>query len=300
MMFGLEEAFEYSECGMCGALQLTDIPADMGRFYPKDYYSFTNQAQEKYSLLKGFLKRARARYAIEGKGVLGAVVAKVEAHWPYFDWFREARLTLQSTILDVGCGRGDSLLRFASDGFRSIQGIDPLIEKDLSYSNGVRVYRRWLSEMTGEFDCVFLQHSFEHMANPQEAIREICRLVRPGGVALIAIPVAGCWAWEEYGVHWWQIDAPRHFVIPSRKSMELLAAQVGFVLENVLFDSRIEQMVASELYRRGISLQTLEREGSEAFFSADEIEAFQAKTEELNRTGRGDQACFILRKKDLR
>jgi SAM-dependent methyltransferase len=296
MMFGSKEPFEYFECRACGAMQISTIPADLARHYPAGYYAFNNQAREKYSPFERVLKRARARHAIEGKGLLGALVARVQGAWPYFDWFRAARVSFDARILDVGCGRGDYLLRFASDGFKYLTGVDPYIEADLQYDNGVKIHRCTLEWMTGEFDCIFSRHSFEHVPEPRTALREMARLARVGGALLIAVPVAGSWAWEEYGTHWFQLDAPRHIVVPSRRSMELLAGEFGLTLEHVLFDSTPEQMIASELYRRGISLMEYFKKGPLPFFRQAELDAFRKKAAELNAEGRGDQACFILRK----
>src|ERR1035437_10617754 len=40
MMFGLRDEFTYFECAVCGCVQIQDIPADLGRYYPQNYYSF--------------------------------------------------------------------------------------------------------------------------------------------------------------------------------------------------------------------------------------------------------------------
>lgn len=296
MMFGTRETFTYFECGGCGAIQIVKVPEDLARHYQGAYYSFKNHARESYGALWAFLKRARARHAIEGKGLLGAMVAKVQGTWPYFEWFKAARISFEASILDVGCGRGDYLLRFASDGFRRLTGVDPFVESDLTFDNGIRIYRRQIEEMTGEYDCVFSKHSFEHVLDPRKTMGEMVRLTRPGGAILIAVPVAQCWAWQEYGVHWFQLDAPRHIVIPSRKSMEMLAREAGLTVEHVLFDSSEAQMIRSELYKRDVPMQEYERKGSDAYFSAAEQARFRKQAAELNATGRGDQACFVLRK----
>jgi 2-polyprenyl-3-methyl-5-hydroxy-6-metoxy-1,4-benzoquinol methylase len=296
MMFGSKEPFEYFECGGCGAIQIVMVPEDLARHYQGEYYSFKNHAREKYSAVEAFLKRARARYAIEGKGLLGKVMAKVQGTWPYFEWFKAAKISFDANILDVGCGRGDYLLRFASDGFTKLTGVDPFVESDLTFENGIRIYRRNLEEMTGEYDCVFSKHSFEHVLDPRKTMGEMVRLTTPGGALLIAVPVAQCWAWQEYGVHWFQLDAPRHIVVPSRKSMELLAREAGLTVEHVLFDSSEAQIIRSELYKRDVSMKEYETKGSRAYFSAAEQERFRKQAAELNATGRGDQACFVMRK----
>jgi len=44
---------------------------------------------------------------------------------------------------------------------------------------------------------------------------------------LITIPLVDSYAWDKYGVHWYQINAPRHFCFHTQKSMELLASKTG-------------------------------------------------------------------------
>ena len=40
MMFGTRETFTYFQCAKCGCLQMVEIPSDMSRYYPPEYYSF--------------------------------------------------------------------------------------------------------------------------------------------------------------------------------------------------------------------------------------------------------------------
>jgi SAM-dependent methyltransferase len=217
--------------------------------------------------------------------------------WSYFTWFKEAGVGFKSSVLDVGCGNGDYLLRFASEGFTNLTGVDPFVDKDIHYPNGVVIYKKALEKMEGQFDCVFSRHSFEHMFDPIAAIKAIGALIKPGGVALIAIPVAGSAAWDEYGTDWYQIDAPRHITIPSAKAMNMLAETAGLALEKKFYDSSEEQFLASEAYKRGISLSQLQTHGFDGMFTAEQRRLFREKAEKANLAERGDQACFILRKR---
>ncbi len=40
----------------------------------------------------------------------------------------------------------------------------------------------------GTFDFVIINHVLEHLSNPVKAVREVFRIIRPGGCAVIAIP----------------------------------------------------------------------------------------------------------------
>src|SRR5206468_2718584 len=51
MMFGLREAFDYFECAACGCLQIAQVPRDLSKYYPPQYYSFHSAGR-----LKGLIK----------------------------------------------------------------------------------------------------------------------------------------------------------------------------------------------------------------------------------------------------
>ena len=40
MMYGTRDEFEYFECENCGCLQISEIPTNLGDYYPSNYYSF--------------------------------------------------------------------------------------------------------------------------------------------------------------------------------------------------------------------------------------------------------------------
>lgn len=42
MMFGFRDEFAYFECSKCDCLQITEIPKNIGKHYPTNYYSFNN------------------------------------------------------------------------------------------------------------------------------------------------------------------------------------------------------------------------------------------------------------------
>jgi cyclopropane fatty-acyl-phospholipid synthase-like methyltransferase len=56
-------------------------------------------------------------------------------------------VTLESKILDVGCGAGELLLRLAEETFSDLTGLDPLIEGDILYKNGVKILKKELAEL---------------------------------------------------------------------------------------------------------------------------------------------------------
>jgi len=229
-----------------------------------------------------------------GQGnLIGKMLAKKYDCPTWSEWLKIAKLRLDSMILDVGCGAGDLLLAMRRVGFSKLTGLDPYLEQDIHYENEVTVLKRSLNELEGKYDFIMLNHSFEHMDDPLPTLNNIHRLLSDDRFALIRIPVVQCHAWETYGVNWYQLDAPRHFFLHTEKSMEILAAQAGFKVSNIVYDSTGSQFWMSEGYVRDIPFAEQLKSPP---FSKPERNKFDEKAKVLNQEGRGDQACFFLQK----
>ncbi|OIQ82748.1 ubiquinone biosynthesis O-methyltransferase [mine drainage metagenome] len=296
MMFGTRESFRYFQCAACGCLQIADFPEEMGRYYPSGYFSFRKHDRLARSRLRAWFDRRRVRYALEGHGLVGMLASRLARPLDYVHWIKEAGLDAAAGILDVGCGQGKVLLRMRLGGFRRCVGVDPYIAGDIHYSNGVKVFKRELADFAGDtgepFDLIMFHHSLEHMARQQDVLAQAARLLSPQGCILVRIPMAEGEAWERYREHWAQLDAPRHFYLHSRRSMELLAAQAGLVIRKVEYDSTVLQFVGSELYRRDIPMNA--GRSRTGIFTRRQLKAFRQQAKALNASGRGDQAVFYL------
>ena len=299
MMFGWGEAFEYLECRSCGCLQIARIPDDLEKYYPRDaYYSYQRPKEKRQPDWLLRLRHARSRHYLGEASTIGALFGRLSRRPERFEWLRRGRITLDSRIADIGCGSGRLLLKLQRDGFRSLVGADPFIEADIDYGNGVRILKRGIEELEGEFDFVMLHHSFEHMPEPARALRALRRRVVPGGTVLVRIPVSDSLARRKYGVNWVQWDAPRHLYLHTAKSMRRLADDAGFDILEIAHDSSAQQFASSELYVRGVPYVEHGRykpgNGPRAF-SRGQWDAFEREAAELNRRGEGDSACFYLR-----
>ena len=300
-MFGWREEFEYLECARCGCLQIAQIPPNLEKYYPREgYYSYKPPKQKQHPGWLLALRHERTHYLLGHPSPIGMLLAKLSKPQEHFDWFAGRGLTLDSRLLDVGCGAGGLLLKLQREGFRSLLGADPFIEADIDYGNGVKVLKRGVGELEGQFDFVMLHHSFEHMPNPAAALKQLARLVAPGGTLLLRIPVADSWARQHYGLNWMAWDAPRHLYLHTRKSMALLAEGAGMEIAGVVHDSSGQQFSSSELYIRGVPYieHGKYRPGnSPAAFSQEAWDDFQARAADLNRKGEGDTACFYLKRR---
>jgi 2-polyprenyl-3-methyl-5-hydroxy-6-metoxy-1,4-benzoquinol methylase len=299
MMFGFRDRFDYLECAGCGCLQLMTPPADLSKYYPQNYYSFSLTPLAIFNnRLKNVVKGWRYAYAVTDHGLVGRMVYG-RAPDPVARTLAPLKLTKSSSILDVGCGTGYLLYALRNAGFRNVLGIDPYIDNTITYANGLRILKQSIHEAQGAWDVVMMHHAFEHVPDPLETLQAAARLLKAGGACLIRIPIASSYAWRHYGVNWVQLDAPRHYFLHTVESMRTLGNRVGLRLDSVAYDSTGFQFWGSEQYINGIPLESersYSKDAAHSQFSADQIAAYEAKARDLNTQRLGDQAAFYLRK----
>lgn len=297
MMFGFRDEFVYFQCANCGCLQIKEIPDNMSRYYPSDYHSFQMFPGIFANPVRWIARRLRNCYAITQKGILGKLIYK---HIPYGSlWsLSHLKLTKGSRILDVGCGAGSVLNSLRELGFKNLLGVDPYIEKDINYADGLTILKKPIHKIQGEFDLIMFHRSFEHIESPVETLLAAWNLLSSGGICLLRIPMVDCWAWENYRANWVQLDAPRHLFLHSKKSIDILAKKAGFRIKEIIYDSTEFQFWGSEQYKKDISLcpRNSTPKPSRAIFSRREIKIFKEKAEKLNSEGNGDQAVLYLEK----
>jgi SAM-dependent methyltransferase len=291
MLFGTGEEFEYLECGYCGCLQITEIPADLGKYYPSGYYSYSTPRQKNYPDWMVALRHRRSRAFLGQSDWFGRALGAMSKENEHFSWLRHAGGRLNWRILDVGCGSGKLILQMYRDGFHNIGGIDAFIDDDIDYGSGLRIVKSSLKDWTEEQDFLMLHHSFEHMPEPATVMSRLRGLVAPGGCVLIRIPLADSYARRRYGVHWFAWDAPRHLFLHTVKSIHVLAEQAGFCVSKVHYDSWRQQFEAEARIRRGLSTRPM----TTAEFSMKETEAMRRMVTDLNALRDGDQAAFFLK-----
>lgn len=299
MMFGTREPFEYFVCEHCDCLQITDIPADLSKYYADNYHHFSTPMFSNRPSFKAWLKRLRLLDRLGHSNLLGKLIAKIWGEPGVLTWLRREFLDSAAHILDIGCGFGFHLSWLYEDGFRHLTGLDPYIPRDIVYPNGIRIIKQELAGFSGQFDLILLIHSFEHMPNPMQVFATLPRLLKPHGTVVIKIPVFPSFAWRQYQEHWVQLDAPRHLYLHSLKSMELLAQQAGLAITAVDFDSSGFQLWGSEQNKRGIPLKDSRSyyvNPEKSIFTAEEIANFETQAQKLNAAQDGDQASFYLKK----
>jgi SAM-dependent methyltransferase len=299
LQLGLGDEFHYQLCSDCGSMQLLDTPDNFSKYYPnEDYYSFKLEMKE----LKrpGYLRLAKTKHLLLGKTNLAGALLSIGYKEPeFYGWMKNAKVELDNSILDVGCGNGSLLTRLHKMGFTHLTGIDPFINDDHDYGD-IKIYKKEIFDLQEKFDLIMMHHSLEHMPEPLNALQKSKALLNDDGCLLVRIPVMGNYGWQKYKTYWCGIDAPRHIFIPSEKGMRMLADQAGFVVEKLEYDSSDYVIWSSEQYLKNIPLHASNSRmisKKNSVFTDKQIQEFKTIISEENRKNNGDTAAFYLRKK---
>ena len=300
-MFGLKGEFEYFECGNCHCIQLINIPSNLADYYPSSHYYSFNLKENLINpgSLANAIRKIQSDHLIFKKRNLAGFILSIGTVHPYFNWLKKVPIDYHSSILDVGCGRGDLLFRMRRHGFENLTGIDPFIEKDI-HVNRVNIYKKEIFDVQETFDFIMLNHSYEHMDQPLLVLKKLYGLLKPKSYLLIRIPISNSYCWQQYGTYWAALDAPRHLYIHSEQSMKILSEKAGFEIKDIIHDGTAFQFWASEQYKRGIRLvddNSYQVNKRKSIFSKRQIRKYKRTMQKLNSMHLGGKAQFYLYKK---
>jgi 2-polyprenyl-3-methyl-5-hydroxy-6-metoxy-1,4-benzoquinol methylase len=136
-------------------------------------------------------------------------------------------------LLEVGCGQGLFLAHAARAGWKA-QGVDVLAPVvALARARGLEVFAGELAAAAfpaASFDVVTMSEVIEHIVAPVPLLREVERVLRPGGVAVLGTGNAGSWAARLRGGAWsyYRFGGHLHIRFYSPTSARALARAAGF------------------------------------------------------------------------
>jgi SAM-dependent methyltransferase len=153
----------------------------------------------------------------------------------YFEWHDEPgywndvvrHFPATTRLLDVGCGSA-----WLGEHYSDYTGIDVSREAvEAARRRGREVLLADVDEplpfVNGSFDGVVLKDVLEHVGAPVKLVREVRRVLRPGGRVFASSPDAQRWVWDDY-------THRRPF---TRKSYRLLFEDQGFDVDQLGYES---------------------------------------------------------------
>ncbi len=150
---------------------------------------------------------------------------------------RVERCSEKGRVLDIGCGRSDFLSVMAGRGWE-VTGLE-MNERAADYAKdalGLDVRVGTLKDQrfpNDHFDAVTLWHVFEHFRDPALLLKECRRILKPGGLLVVAIPNRASLQARLTGNGWFHLDVPYHLYHFSLGNLKKLIGKGGFKYEQV-------------------------------------------------------------------
>lgn len=205
-------SFDVARCDACRLVQVHPRPAlgELSRFYPELYYGDQPFFYERVDASSRFRQVSR-------------------------------RIKAGDRVLDVGCGRGLVLAKLRERGC-DVVGTE-LSAHSSKYAReqlGLEILQKNLAECTfpdNAFDCITLFHSLEHLSDPSHELRELHRIVKPGGRILVEVPRFDSFYSKIFRDKWFHLDLPRHLYHFEDETLLSLLDKGGFeVIEVKKYD----------------------------------------------------------------
>lgn len=228
--FLTQEEFALKETEIKGVLKTVPRPvfSDISRYYNSDKYLSHKSNNSVFSKIYSFVRKINLQ-------------SKTKLITKY--------LGVQNNILDYGSGGGHFLSALEKKGYNAF-GFEPLFHTPTK-----NVFNNTESlKGVGEnfFSVITMWHSLEHVKSYNKTLALLQKLLKPGGVLIIACPNHLSYDSLHYGRYWAGYDVPRHLWHFSKKGLITVLGIANFSLiktKPVFFDAYYVSML-SEKYKK--------------------------------------------------
>lgn len=216
----LPGSFALVRCQSCDLIYQNPRPTleSVGHYYPDEYGSYASAKQG--------LKTRR--------GLLGRIIRRgMNKRCRLLDESVPAQPGQPRRLLDVGCASGLFLEAMQAYPGWQVEGVElnELAARTTSARLQVPVFAGPLERASypdATFDAVTMWDVLEHLHDPLAGLRELHRILKPGGALFVRVPNAGSYVARLCGRYWVGYDLPRHMTVFSSKTLLRALAQSGF------------------------------------------------------------------------
>lgn len=211
------ETFNIMECTNCG-------------------FRFTNPRPEYKELGRYYQSTAYISHSNTRKGLFNWIYQKVRKYTLAQKYRMISSLSAGSSILDIGCATGEFLAYMKKKSWITT-GIEPdeNARKMAVDNHQLHVFPESHINTLEEdsFDVITLWHVLEHVSDLKGRMQDLQRLLKPGGIILIAVPNSDSFDATHYKSNWAAYDVPRHLYHFTKESIEKLLKNYGFKLSKI-------------------------------------------------------------------
>ncbi|MGA9995592.1 MAG: class I SAM-dependent methyltransferase [Pyrinomonadaceae bacterium] len=276
-----EWQYRLLECKECGLGFVDPEPTWelLQTFYEEDYGNFDGSSAANLHnahSLKYRIAKLRTATIVSGglpammKASLGALTEWTTGRTIPYTLSIPLQLHKDAYILDVGYGSGNWLLAMSDLGYCNLYGYDievntqnlsRLRDRGVNVSSGLFLENEYPNEM---FDCIRLDHVFEHLLDPIEVLKKCKKLLKPDGILVMSFPCKNSWSMNLSLTNSPALQIPKHLYHHTQKSTKLMLEAAGFIPQRIHAYSVASQLggtinkMLDERHKRGIPLLAFE------------------------------------------
>ena len=201
------------KCDTCGLVYQNPRPTmeEIGAYYPPEYESYQPLSGQKK--LPWLLGKAY-QYGTDKRC---RIVTRLQQNG--------------GRLLDVGCATGNFLMGMKRLPNWELYGVEPNEHAArVAQENGLNVFVGVLEQARypdNFFDAVTLWDVLEHLHDPKTSLKEIFRILKPGGLLVVRVPNLDSWDAGIFRRAWAGLDAPRHLYVFDRRTLSQILEQAG-------------------------------------------------------------------------
>jgi 2-polyprenyl-3-methyl-5-hydroxy-6-metoxy-1,4-benzoquinol methylase len=251
-LFGVEGAWGMRRCLACDMAWLDPLPAlsEIPKLYSRYYTHTANKPLTRLGRIRKATEQwewIRLGYPVQPPG---GVLARFLSRVPSIR--RAAALEVlklsgseTGSLLDVGCGNGDFLLRMRSFGWQ-VAGVDPdPTAVACARDRGLEVFQGTIADIPviPGYDVITLNHVIEHVSDPVKLLQDCQRRLLPSGRLVIVTPNLNSLGHTWFKKFWRGLEVPRHLVVLSPQSLSECVQQSGLHLHSICTETRLARMI---------------------------------------------------------
>jgi len=199
-------------CTECGLIFLNPRPTldEIGLYYPEDYEPYQRTISALRSQWLDLVQRIKLRPHVR----------------------LVTRLTKGGHLLDVGCATGGFIRELHRLGGWHVQGVE-INARAVCFARqqlGLNIFCGSLTDArfpSDSFDIVTMWDVLEHVHDPLPTLKEVHRILRPGGYFIGSTPNANSLDARIFGRYWIGFDFPRHLYVFSSSTLAALFRKAG-------------------------------------------------------------------------
>jgi len=254
-VYNIPGIFQMKQCLNCGLVFLSPRPleSEIANLYPEEYGPYhIGKSTKKYVKLKQVLKKL---------GLLQIARALIDGRSAFIP-----KLPPGAKILEIGCSNGFFLESLKEHGW-NLHGVE--INDDAArYAREKRKINVKTDTLesaqfaSNYFDCVFAFMLIEHLSDPTHTLREIHRILKPGGYFVFSTINIDCAEFKIFKHKWYPLSIPQHLYFFTPKTLDLYLQKTNMKLEKVFYQRNVKDIGKSiYLVSRESKIRTVRKIG---------------------------------------